>query len=183
MRAFGACVEQRDEDMSQPPKLRVLDVSYHTRAIDEAKKSLAAARKMSDDQIVATEVSEIQRTIKNAREQIAKHTTLRANYENMLKQVKAWVPPTRSHTNFKKFMIEQIEGSIKFDCDTDYYTKQISGVVDSILGLSPSQKRKERIDRANQDIRYHTKEIKKDTIGVKKSNDWILAAYATFSQK
>ncbi len=38
----------------------------------------------------------------------------------MLGDVNAWQPPTPDHEGFKKFMVDQITGSIDWDCSHKY---------------------------------------------------------------
>ena len=49
--AFGACVEQRDNDMNEKPKLKKLDVSYHQNAIKAAKVKLKLIKEYTDSEI------------------------------------------------------------------------------------------------------------------------------------
>lgn len=52
----------------------------------------------------------------NARKELERN-----RYTEMLEKVQAWTPPTVTHHDLKKFMVEQLESSIKFDCsDTNW---------------------------------------------------------------
>ena len=70
----------------------------------------------------------------------------RQRYTDMLKQVRKWVPPTTEHMGLKRFMIEQLEQSIRLDCgDKPQQPKH----------LSPAKVRAEEIARMVDNIVYH----------------------------
>jgi hypothetical protein len=87
----------------------------------------------------------------------------------MLAQVKAWKPPTDNHVKFKQFMTEQLESSIKYDCDLTYYK------ADEKDKLSPKTWLKERIAGAKRDIEYHTKRGEESEASTKEVMDWVAA--------
>ena len=46
----------------------------------------------------------------------------------MLEQVEQWEPPTEKHVELKKFMIDQLNESIRFDTSTSYYEEILAGL-------------------------------------------------------
>lgn len=114
-RAMGAAIMQRDEDPNVEIKLRTVE-DYYYENVEKARTALAKALSRSTEYWD----EEQQREIQEAREYRWKHledkTSLEERYNAMLAEVRAWNPPTSEHEGLKKFMIEQLESSIDFDC-------------------------------------------------------------------
>ena len=122
-RAFGALILLRDSDTSLETTKRFIDngsylenSTYNEERIRKATERIAELRRMSDEEVLACAQSEANDVVRRNRERAVQTQTERARYENMLDKVKAWTPPTEDHVSFKNFMIEQLEGSIDFDC-------------------------------------------------------------------
>jgi hypothetical protein len=90
---------------------------------------------------------------------------LKKMYKLMLKDVMAWEPPSKDHIDLKKFMIEQLNSSIEFDCGEyprSRYTvksgkKWLEGKKAEVL----------------KDIAYHREEYNKECERVEWKNKYI----------
>jgi hypothetical protein len=75
----------------------------------------------------------------------------------MLTKVKQFNTPTEDHTNYKKFMEDQIVESMKFDCDVEYDRKRLveceNGTFEGYM------KAKEKSLKWN--VNYHSEEMVK----------------------
>lgn len=126
-RAFGALIHLRDEGKVTMEKIleKPEESSYHKNRIQEAEKEL--------EEFLATDVEELQNQWEVSRQaridglmnDIRKREELKRKYESMLERVERYVPPTPEHVGHKKFMKEQIEDSIKFDCSGGYCERYI----------------------------------------------------------
>lgn len=96
---------------------------------------------------------------------LAENKALLEKYSAMLAEVKEWTPPSSEHRGLKKFMQEQIEQSIEFDCGGDS--------LKTLKQLTPTQWRKEEIKATLEDIFHHTKEQKKDNARAKDNTIWV----------
>lgn len=165
-RAFGACIEQRDDDPNDKPKLieKTKD-NYHIKKIEKAKKWKKPTK------------AEFDAYVKNQtayyNEQIDKQNKLKASYQKMLDKANAWTPPTKEHEGLKKFMINQLTESMEFDCSNDYYQRELN----NIKQLTYNQYVNDMRDSNKRDIEYHTNELKKDNERVDTRNAWISALY------
>jgi hypothetical protein len=164
-RAFGPCVHQRDNDIREKPTLRKLDIQYHLDALEQAKNY----KKPTKAEFEAYK----KKKIEEAYASLKKDKELRERYTVMLENAKNWTPPTPDHERLKKFMIEQLEGSIEYDCNEDYHENDISSYKkmkysDYLRQLKISNKRT---------IEYHTEEIEKEKKNVDLANRWITALY------
>jgi hypothetical protein len=164
--AFGALVLLRDSDpKAEIPRFEPSD--YNSRGLAEAKKKIAEASKWSAakaqdlaDKAYSEAVAEREKT-----EQKRKGSEMR--YRAMLKEVKAWTPPTSEHEGLKKFMVEQLEESIKFDCGPlgEWYPIPKK--------LTWEQYRAEVIAKAQKDVLYHAAEHAKEVERTNSRNAWV----------
>lgn len=90
--------------------------SYYKNQIKGIKAKIRALEKASDEKLLAlievkkkAKRNEIKRLNKESQE-------LRKKYEAMIEMVQKWNPPTENHTHLKSFMLEQLMGSIVYDC-------------------------------------------------------------------
>lgn len=165
-RAFGACIEQRDDDLNDKPKLieKTKD-SYNIKKLEEAKKWKKPTKAEFDVYV------KLQTAYCN--EKIDKQNKLKASYQRMLDKANAWTPPTKEHEGLKKFMINQLTESMEFDCSNDYYQRELN----NIKQLTYNEYVKDMRDRNKRDIEYHTNALKEDNERVDTRNAWISALY------
>ena len=163
-RAFGACIEQRDDDANDKPKLIDKD-SYHLEELEKAKMWKSPTKEEFDDYVTK------QSAYYN--EQIDNRNKLKISYQQMLDKANAWNPPTKGHTGLKQFMISQLTESMEFDCSNDYYQTHLS----QINSYTHAEYVDDMMRQNNKDIEYHTNELKKDNERVDTRNAWISALY------
>jgi hypothetical protein len=173
-RAMGACVMQRDNPMDEPPKLQE-PCDFYAKEIDATKAKLEALKGMSASEAERRAAEEYAETIDGAQTGIAKDAALRDKYEAMLVQVKAWEPPTPEHQGLKKFMVEQIEESIRFDCIGTYYQERIANAKQLTGG---SWLLKEQTELTRHLARY-AEEYEKEVQRTNERNAWITALWAS----
>jgi len=101
---------------------------------------------------------------KSHKESEAKRLELLTRYQNMLHQVINWLPPSQDHFNFKKFMIEQLESSIEWDCSHSYEREK---------ELTPEEWYKIQYDQLTWSMNYHLEEHKKDVERTRGRNKWL----------
>ncbi len=128
-RAFGPCIMMRDDshDVEITTKKLVDDSTYNKSMLKAAKDELKQLEAVSWTSDI------FQKKITKEREKskelilgyLEEARTTRKRYETMLEQVNAWTPPTEDHVNFKKFMISQIDESIRFDCHEESYLESL----------------------------------------------------------
>ncbi len=179
MRAFGATIHMRDDDMDAEYEERTPS-DYHLKAIDKAKQSLIDAEILLDEVIVANKKKELEENKKYHIKGIEKANIDAKNMNAILKEVNAWQPPTSAHTGMKDFMADQIVKTIDFDCKTKYHDEGLVEVEKAILNINAKSIRAEMIAQANKDLKYHTKEYKADVERCEKSNQWVKQLMKSF---
>jgi hypothetical protein len=111
--------QARDSD---EPDLRKLvrgsgnDLAFYEKDLAETNSLLYVYLNMTDRgwaELVGRENREAliryEKSVKEMKEQ-------ELRYRAMIEKVKAWEPPTDKHVEMKRFMITQLEDSLKFDC-------------------------------------------------------------------
>lgn len=169
-RAFGACIELRDEGGGGEVIPDVFHPSdYHLKGQNEAIRELQRLNAMTTEEceLAAHQHWLIDENRRLARLQERSH--LRRSYEAMLKNVNAWVPPTPDHMDLQEFMRSQIEESLRFDCD-EFAADQIPSV-----RLSGQDWQALRRQELTKDIQYHEREYTKEVERAKGRTAWVQA--------
>lgn len=163
----------RDESLDVPYEPRVVS-TYHQEALKKANAQLAKLPKISDETLIAQAKKGIKSSLtyyKKTRKTAQKNGV---NLNKMLKEVNNWTPPTSEHVEFKKFMIQQIESTIKHDADTEYYDRHIKDYEKQLnRKISARKIRAQRKADIKRDIAYHTKEYIAEVARVNDSNAWV----------
>lgn len=167
-RAFGACVTLRDEpgggeaipDEFEP------STTYKDAAI-KAQKEIDAIEAMTEDEIDAAIEIEYTVALCKYERQLRETADLKNKYLVMINAVHKWEPPTDDHVELKTFMLDQIDKSVKLDCNISYLTKPIK--------LSPSAWKLSKVQKALENVIYYTKEHKKEIERTANRNEWIKA--------
>ena len=168
-RGMGALIMMRDEPSDAPIPERFEPSDYHTRKISEAKAELLSLQNMTQKKLSESAQAAFDAELKERGSSIRKNDELRRKYLTMDSRIKAWIPPTADHEDFKAFMLEVISTSIKFDCDNSYFEDRIPAL------LSGTDWWVERVANANKDLEYHTAEYKKETERTEVRNKWLSA--------
>lgn len=164
-RAF--VIEMRDApaDAALPQKSEIS--TYHYRGFLKALTILNADLKRTTPQWEEAEQGDRSEDEFYNAEQERKAAEIKVRYETMLRQVCDWKPPTDKHEGIQKFMIEQLESSIKHDCDVSYLKPKPKQTVEEY--------RDAQVSRALKDMTYHWEHWLKDVERVTTNTAWIQA--------
>ena len=172
MRAFGATIHMRDEQMDKQYEPRVPS-TYYQEHIDESKKKLAKFHNVTDKKIIALSKKDINASIDYYKKKIVEMKSALERYHNILADAHLFVPPTPDHQEIKKFMIDQIATSIDHDCNFDYYEKELKKLESELENLDAKVIRKELVDQAVNDIAYYEKNHNEEVEHCNESNEWV----------
>ena len=165
-KAFGTLIDMRDDSLDKPIPATMEPGSYHREELKKAKEKLEKAKKIPLKEAKKIAKREYENAIKYNQEEIKIKKNLKTKYEEMLNQVVKWQPPTPQHTRLKDFMYEQISDSIKFDCNTEYYEKQVNL-------LTPKQYVEQEIKSCKDDIKYHLKHYQEEVKRCADNTKWV----------
>lgn len=163
-KAFGALISMRDEPNDAPIPTEIKPDDYHSKAIVKAKTDLRKYEAMKLPEAEKLCQKAYDNELKRIAEAEAKDAKLKTDYELMLAKVKKWTPPTTEHHGLKKFMIEQIESSIDWDCGYERDKPRKQNAEQWLL----EQKR-----QAIKDIDYHTKKNDEEIKRCAERTKWI----------
>lgn len=168
-RAF--IIHLRDEPMDSEYKKREPS-GYHTKAIDEARRELKRASTLTDKEIISREKETLSKSRIYHLNAIEKD---KSNVEKMnlfLEKARAYNPPTEKHNGIADFMVEQLEKTIDFDCNSNYHIKELEKIESKLQNLNAANIRSEIKEKAAKEIEYHTKEHEEDLRRCEDHNKW-----------
>jgi hypothetical protein len=168
-RGMGALVMMRDEPLDAPFPERIKpDLSYHREQLERSTAQLAEVvawdAETSEAKANSAHVQNMIGYLKGVRED----RQTRARYMGMLTQVEAWEPPTEDHVGLKKFMTEQLTGSIGFD--TGYYEDPESRRPQRMTG---EEYRTHQLEYLARSIQYNTEHLFGEIDRADGRDEWI----------
>jgi hypothetical protein len=172
MRAFGACLHMRDERMDKEYTPREPSTYYHIEMAKANKRYLEIGL-ISDAALVKTHKKQLLKSKKEYLESIEKIKTTRTRLESFLKQSRDFKPPTPDHEQLKTFMVDQITKTIDFDCNEEYYRKQLAEIESQLKNISATELRKSLVDSCIKDIAYYKQQYEDEVKRCNESNQWV----------
>lgn len=171
-RAFGALVLMRD-DSSDTPIPQKFEVSeYHEKKIESLRLEITEIEQAGDSELEKQMQEERDAERIRLLNSIKKEKSLRAKYDAMLVSAKEWTPPTSEHKGLKTFMIEQIESSIKWDCEGDWAQEGLDRLKETV---SVTSYRAQELAKLTKSVAYHTNEHEKEVERTAGRNEWVSA--------
>lgn len=165
-RAMGAAITQRDDSLDAEIALREVD-EYRLNAVEKAGLALAEALGRSNEDWAALQATAIADAQTHRSEYLARRAGIEGRYTAMLDAVRAWVPPTAEHEGLKKFMVEQLEESLRFDVG--------SWTPDVPAELPIAEYRERELNRLARALERDTKQLEEDRERVRSQNAWVIA--------
>lgn len=158
-RNFGACITMRDEPLGAeiPEKF-----DYNDKRLKKNKAKLQKLKSMSDEEKFEYGNKLKSDRISSLREIIQKCEEENKRIDDMLRQVKSWVPPTEDHYGLKNFMVQQLNVSRN---EPHFYKKELV-----------EAEKKSEMQYYTDDlelIKYHTAESQKESTRTNGRNVWI----------
>lgn len=172
MRAFGATIHMRDENLDKPYEPRVPS-NYHQERIDEANKLLQLAQNLTDEEIVTRREEELQKSKSYHIKSIEK---VHQNWERLnaiLIQAENYKPPTDDHNGIKSFMIDQLKQTLELDGSDKYHREKLAEINQELNNLNPAVIRSQMLASAEHDLQYHQEELRKEIKRCEDSNKWV----------
>lgn len=168
-RAFGALIEMRDDPADAPIPDEFKPSTYSRERLAEAQGKLAALMSMTEVECEQKAKDHYEQQVQYHQEGIEKDVALKAKYTAMLESVNAWTPPTSEHEGLKKFMQEQIETSINFDCGSDWHQRALA----DLKPQTSDEWRAAEIAEAEHSVAYHTQEHSKEVERATSRTSWV----------
>ncbi len=167
-RAFGPCIDMREDSLDKPIPTSFKPSSHHKAAIAQAKSALTRLHKSTVAQRKAAwakgrkqRMAEYQRSKKHQEEE-------NARIDTMIAAVKAWVPPTPDHQGLKDFMLQQLDTSRHTGT---YYDRCIA----EMEGETFVDHHRAEVLSAQKDIEYHSKKWDEEVERAAFNTRWVKA--------
>ncbi|MCK9447138.1 hypothetical protein M0Q50_09830 [bacterium] len=172
MRAFGATIHMRDDDLTKSYEPRIPS-DYYKRSLDDSIKKLKNINKLTDDEIVEEEKKSLEKYIIDYNKYIIEKKNNKKLLSNFLKEAYEFEPPTEEHVEFRNFMIDQIQKTIVGDCNYKYYEKEIAIITERLNNIDPIELRNKKIEFLNEDIIRAKQSYQEEIDRCNLSNNWV----------
>jgi hypothetical protein len=166
-RAFGATIMQRDDPMDVLPVPRKVE-PYYQKSVIEAQQKVAHLKAMTPGQIALAADAEYDRLTAMRAEWDREADEKRERCAAMLAQVEAWEPPTADHAGLKRFMVEQLTETMRFDGARHEHT---------VERLSPNRWHAQKLERAYRTLGQAERSLVEERDRVERANGWIRQLY------
>lgn len=177
-RAFGACVTLRDEPSDAPiPDEFKPETKYHDDAILKAQRDLDEIAELDAAECGRRAKADYEAELASWREYEARQDEDRNRYLSMREKVKAWEVPEEL-SPLKKFMLEQLTESIRFDCGGEDRTNPYFDAR-TPKRLTGAEWRTSRLDAASKSLAYSTQQRDAEIRRVAERNKWIATLRAS----
>jgi hypothetical protein len=180
MRAFGAAAHMRDEPLDKPYEPRKPS-AYHDEQLLELRAKFAELKDLDPEARLASALQEYHKKRIALEQEIAGRRANKEKLDAMLRQVKAFHPPSQEHEEFKKFMSKQIIVS-ESDGDASYCERELKTLKMPMSIADGEQWFEQEKESIVKGIAYHTGEAAKDSSGCKKQNEWASQAIRAIEQ-
>ena len=169
MWAFCIHLKEVSTDKYEPRK----PSDYYPKELKKAERHLKMIENYSDKQIVSLAKKRLMESKRAYIGYIKTAENNRKKLKKILSEINVWYPPTDEHLNFKKFMLEQIDTTMRFDGDSKYYQEELEKIEQRIKDIKADTSRTEMFERANGDVEYHKKHLDEDIKNCEATNKWV----------
>lgn len=166
-RAMVVCIDMRDEPLDAPIPEEFQPSNHYAEKTEKAKQELAELKAMTKKQRKEYIDNAKKREKAELEKYLQEEITENARYEDMMKKVEAWVPPSSDHQYFKEFMKSQLETSMKTG---DYYQRCLKDLEKKIDYDTEFQ---DILDSAERDVKYYQKQHQEELDRAAEKNKWI----------
>ena len=166
-RNFGFLISMRDEDWSASLPDEIKPSSFHADKLRSSQEELTALNALSQEERAERCAAANAKASEDYRRAVDRNEAERARYDSMLSKVLAWQPASDVLLNVRRFAIEQLRESMKFDL------------------YEPDRPKPKTVDQwfldareaALRDIAYHSEEHAKETKRAAERNECLQALH------
>jgi spore germination protein GerM len=142
--------------------------SYYKDELTASQKKLAKLKAMDAKQRLAYGEKVKREVIAAEKQFIAQLEKESQRISDMIAQVKAWKVPSVNHKKLKAFMLNHLQEELR-DVDVNTHHQRIKDAE----AVRPHSYWNDSYNRAKQDVRYYTNEMKQELKGVTYINTWV----------
>lgn len=165
LRAFGVCVNFKDEPLNTDKDYskKILEsyqnqIDYHKKFLKSAEEQMKKLESLSDDELYQKYVEEKSEEKKQCEDVICKYNSTNAKYAHFAEKIKNW-ECSPEYESVKNFALEQLSISKE---NIDYWEEELSKIGD--LSREDFEQKKEEYlsslkDSIQWEINYHQGQI------------------------
>lgn len=165
-RAMGATISMRDEPHDAPIPIFTVPAFYHEN-VTEAEKRLAELIAMPESERLEFSKAEARQDSSRNAETLHEMREQNERLQKMKAAVDEWEPPTPDHSGLKKFMLQQIEVSVR---DESHLTDR--GQASS---QDPMERYAQALEFAEHSLEYSKESLEQEIARVAARNAWVKA--------
>lgn len=172
LRAFGAAIHMRDDPMDKDFKPRKVE-NYYIETFNEAEQNLKNLREADDqffvDKVRSSLISDYEYYEKKLREV----RIVKDRLESVLEEANKWTPPTKGHEEAKSFMVKQLEDTIRWDADVEYYENELDQIKIKLQSpIDISAVKEEMINDAEEEMKRAKERLEEEAKRCEDANEW-----------
>jgi hypothetical protein len=172
-RAFGACIELRDDSFGPAPrKIPRSKNTYHQDALKRALAESAEFAEMSKKDKNAWAKETKAEAIESAEKSLERQKQENKRLAEMEAEVDAWNPPTADHQGLKDFMLQQIDVSKH---DMKYPIESLQSAKKKTLAEYIA----DRVEAIRWGIEYHEEHLHDDEEREDSRDTWLNELYVS----
>lgn len=169
-----------NEDEKEGLLTRPVVSDYYENLIKKTENEFALFLKSTKEQRQKMFEIEIKKELEYFTEQINKERELKEKYITLKEETKAYKPPSKEYTQFKNYMLDQLDQSIKYDCGNElWYQERIKNVENITFEVWEEEK----MEIYNARISNYKDLFKKEKETVTKINQQIDQLYQSLGVK
>lgn len=172
IRAFGCCINQREESLNAPLETKIKSNDYYEEAYYKAVETYEKLKKMTLEEMITNARRDRVNRTKEREKYLDGQEKLRNKYMNIRNEVEQWNPPTADHQGIKDFALEQIDISMPSEDDLIMIQEDIarnrnmedSSVIKDVIAL---------IEGSVKDIDYYSNKMREEENRVDRRNEFL----------
>lgn len=172
IRAFGCCINQREESLVAPLETKIKADDYYEKAYYKAVEKYEKLKKMTLEEMITNARRDRVNRIEEREKYLDCQEKLRNKYMNIRNEVEQWNPPTAEHQGIKSFALEQIDISMPSEEDLIRIQNDIahnqdmneSSVIKDVIAL---------IEGSIKDIEYYSNKMREEENRVDGRNEFL----------
>ena len=170
---FAACSHMREDGPGAEYRPRVAD-SYYKEQLDAAFQTMTYLNDPAEWTAMASRCKQgILDKIEQYEASITKAKANRISTERMLVLVNDFDPPTSEYQGLKRFMIEQLETTLRFDCSTRFYEESLAELNTKLRDFNSVTAMQQLREQTSKDILRYNEEYIKERDHCETSNKWV----------
>lgn len=168
-RGFGACIMQRDDPLSELPKLTKVS-DYYVNALNEAQRELDEWLSLSQEDRIKKLSYEVAQEILSCEKSIADDKCANAYLKRIADGISSWNPPTDVHRMLKS-------DSLKWLADSKQSSSYMQGRIEELKNTDLHSMAIARNGELCKNLNQARESLREEQERVDDRNSWIKALY------